>query len=551
MPPVDSPRESSEEEGLPFLKKHTAPPKTKPWVVMVILAFALVAIIDMGAFLAEAPRTRVYEANICLRHYRETDPSVIGADGTIPENLCKVDEVQQEMAMIFGWQEMFDAIPSIFLAIPFGVLADKIGRKWIFTASLMGLQLNSAWVLGICYFKDLPLQLTWLSSAFYLIGGGPIVAAAIGITMISDIAPPEKRTTIFLYLTASVLLAEIVAPLMSARLMEIGDWYPLVLALIFQQCGVLLAVFFPETLHLRERPKHLENTVETAQVQPKTHAFSPRQQVRHFQDAYRFIKSDRTLALVVFTFMANRLGRQGMSLLVRYASKRYSWEIKQAAYLLSFRAATNLAAVAIFLPLANHVLLRYVRLPSHWADLWIARGSIILTAISFLIIGLAGHPALLIIGLLVYNLGTGYNAAMRSVSIHVVGGQSSPNIGKLMSTIAIVESFGALVAGPLLNQLFQWGMALGSVWLGLPFLVGMLVFAGLAFVTCRIDVGSREAAYTEIQSEDEDDAVELQGRASTSALEQEATYRYSSSRDSVQLLRLVSPECPPDTIRRE
>lgn len=130
---------------------HTSTPeKRKPWVIMVILAFALVAIIDMGAFLAEAPRTRVYEANICLSHYQLNNPSVIGVDGTIPEKLCKVDAVQQKMAMIFGWQEMFDAIPSIFLAIPFGVLADKIGRKWIFTASLMGLQLNSAWVLAIC-----------------------------------------------------------------------------------------------------------------------------------------------------------------------------------------------------------------------------------------------------------------------------------------------------------------------------------------------------------------------------------------------------------------
>lgn len=387
------------------------------------------------------------------------------------------------------------------------------------------------------YFKDLPLQLTWLSSAFYFIGGGPIVASAIGITMISDIAPPEKRTTIFLYLTASVLIAEIIAPILSARLMEIGDWYPLVLALIFQQCGVLLAVFFPETLHMREQPGHDEPTLVITQAQPKGHAFSPRQQIRHFRDAFAFLKSDRTLALVVFTFMANRLGRQGITLLVRYASKRYSWEIKQAAYLLSFRAATNLAAVAIFLPLTNQLLLKYVRLPAHWADLWIARGSIILTTISFLVIGLAGYPALLIIGLLVYNLGTGYNAAMRSVSIHVVGGQSSSNIGKLMSTIAIVESLGALVAGPLLNQLFQSGMALGSAWLGLPFLAGMLVFAGLSVVTFKIDVSDREAGYTEVQSEAGDDAIELQGRASTSALENEGLYRYSASRDSVHIQR--------------
>jgi hypothetical protein len=144
-----SPRESSDGENFPFLDQP-APGKTKPWVIMVVLAFALVAIIDMGAFLAEAPRTRVYESNICLGYYRETDPSVIGKDGLIAEKLCKVDAVQQKMAMIFGWQEMFDAIPSIFMAIPFGVLADKVGRKWIFTASLMGLQLNSAWVLVIC-----------------------------------------------------------------------------------------------------------------------------------------------------------------------------------------------------------------------------------------------------------------------------------------------------------------------------------------------------------------------------------------------------------------
>jgi len=355
--------------------------------------------------------------------------------------------------------------------------------------------------------------------------------------MISDIAPPEKRTTIFLYLTASVLIAEIVAPIMSARLMEIGDWYPLVLALIFQQCGVILAVFFPETLHMREQPQQVESTARVVQVQAKNHAFSPKQQIRHFQDAFEFLKSDRTLALVVFTFMANRLGRQGITLLVRYASKRYDWEIKQAAYLLSFRAATNLAAVAIFLPLTNYVLLNHVRLPAHWTDLWIARGSIILTAISFLVIGLAAHPALLIVGLLVYNMGTGYNAAMCSVSIHVVGGQSSPDIGKLMSTIAIAESLGALVAGLLLNQLFQWGMDLGSVWLGLPFLTAMFVFAGLSIVTFKIDVSAKEAAYTEVQSDDEDDVIELHGRASTSALEHEGTHRYSLSRDSIHLQR--------------
>ena len=150
------PRDSTEEDDSllsPYAATASLPgavPKKKPWVLLVVLAFALIGIIDIGAFLAEPPKTRVFEANLCLIYYREHDPSVIGADGAIPERLCKVDEVQQKMAMIFGWQDMFDALPGLLLAVPFGTLADKIGRKWIFTASLMGLQLNSAWILFIC-----------------------------------------------------------------------------------------------------------------------------------------------------------------------------------------------------------------------------------------------------------------------------------------------------------------------------------------------------------------------------------------------------------------
>lgn len=197
---TSSPRRSME-EGAPLLSREPSPAplppvqstKNKPWIVLVFLVFVLVTIVDVGAFLAEPPKTRVFEANLCLRYYEEYDPSKIEKDGSVPEALCKIDQVQQKLAMIFGWQDTFDAIPGLVLAIPFGALADKWGRKWIFVASLVGLQLNSAWILLICYFRSLPLQMTWFSSAFYFIGGGPVVASALGITMISDIAPPEKR----------------------------------------------------------------------------------------------------------------------------------------------------------------------------------------------------------------------------------------------------------------------------------------------------------------------------------------------------------------------
>lgn len=373
----------------------------------------------------------------------------------------------------------------------------------------------------------MPLQLTWFSSAFFLLGGGPIVAAAIAITMMADIVPPEKRTTIFLYLTASVLVAEMIAPIMAARLMEKSDWLPLLLALGIQQVGICIAFFFPETLHLRNLPEPKDGAdqgIEMKPLPPKGGYFTLKAQLHNFHVAYTFLRSDWTLGLVVFTFMANRLGRQAITLLVRYASKRYGWEIKKAAYLLSLRAATNLAAVAVFLPLVNWCLLRRLRMPAHWADLWIARGSIILTTISFFVMGIAAYPALLVVGLLIYNMGSGYNAAMRSVAIHVVGGQSSPDVGKMMSTIAVVESIGVMIAGPLFSQLFQWGMDLGSAWLGLPYLASVLVLGMMTVVTFAISVKDQDVGYVEVQGEDEEDFGNELGRSS--ALEDDVPPRH-------------------------
>jgi hypothetical protein len=39
----------------------------------------------------------------------------------------------------------------------------------------------------------LPLQFVWLSSLFFLIGGGPVVGTTMITTIVADVAPPEKR----------------------------------------------------------------------------------------------------------------------------------------------------------------------------------------------------------------------------------------------------------------------------------------------------------------------------------------------------------------------
>ncbi len=69
----------------------------------------VVLLIGLGENWMETPQTRIFEAIICYKYYEREDPSKIeigrqligaGAIGGVPEHLCKVEEVQSELAML-------------------------------------------------------------------------------------------------------------------------------------------------------------------------------------------------------------------------------------------------------------------------------------------------------------------------------------------------------------------------------------------------------------------------------------------------------------------
>jgi MFS family permease len=195
---TQSPR-SSLDESTPLIQVESRPTSLEPqkwfhqksWIFTVGLCIALITIVDLGSYLFLAPQTRLYEDIACTRYYLVHDPSLIGIHGHVPEELCKVDDVQNKIALIFGWQEVWDAIPGILLAVPYGVLADKWGRKLVLSMGLVGIVVQQIWILFICWCR-FPLWMVWLSSAFTLFGGGSIVASTLLFAIVADVAPTEK-----------------------------------------------------------------------------------------------------------------------------------------------------------------------------------------------------------------------------------------------------------------------------------------------------------------------------------------------------------------------
>ena len=136
------------------------------WKVFV-LVLGLFVTVNVSMTLQEPPRTRLFESIYCRDFYQSNDPGRIGDGGFIDEQDCKIDAVQSQVALLKGWLEFFNFLPGIFLAAPFGVLADKYGRKWLLVMVMTAFWLESVWIYVVCKSDHLIPQF-WLKADVYV-----------------------------------------------------------------------------------------------------------------------------------------------------------------------------------------------------------------------------------------------------------------------------------------------------------------------------------------------------------------------------------------------
>lgn len=80
------------------------------------------------------------------------------------------------------------------LAFPYGLLADRQGRKSTLLLGIPGFALNSIITVVVLWFSDIfPLRAVWFSALGWLLGGGPVVAFAIIWTMMADVTTESER----------------------------------------------------------------------------------------------------------------------------------------------------------------------------------------------------------------------------------------------------------------------------------------------------------------------------------------------------------------------
>lgn len=100
----DIPRTETSTEALRASKK----------LLILIATSTLILLADFGFYLSAAPQTAIFERIICHSYYPDLNTTaIVGIDGET-STICKSEAVQSELALINGWKDTFDMIPSMF-----------------------------------------------------------------------------------------------------------------------------------------------------------------------------------------------------------------------------------------------------------------------------------------------------------------------------------------------------------------------------------------------------------------------------------------------------
>jgi MFS family permease len=112
----------------------------------------------------------------------------------------------------------------ILLGLFYGVFADRYGRRRALALNIFSFAMGTMWVQMICMLTShsshrhvcwsrycvladsyrhivrwpqvFPVRLTWLSTVFYLVGGGPLLSNSLLYLIIADVMPAEKRLVV-------------------------------------------------------------------------------------------------------------------------------------------------------------------------------------------------------------------------------------------------------------------------------------------------------------------------------------------------------------------
>ncbi|KIL92439.1 hypothetical protein FAVG1_04850 [Fusarium avenaceum] len=451
-----------------------------------------ILLVDVPNFMSEVPKLRMLELGLCRDYYAANDPSVIGRDGSVPEHLCKVREIQSALAKMRGILGMIEGIPGLILAIPYGVLADSKGRRLVTGLSLLGFVLRDLWAFAVLYcHKVFPVRAVYAAPAFLVLGGGSTVISPMMMAIIAAAVPEASRTRAFFWVQVVLLITELVAPPLGAVLMKVlGPYFAFLVAVPLEALAFVVLGFIPNTRSPHNTPSDRIDGEEAEESQvahdqrqeSRDSRFSASHLLQNIQRGVSTLGMQKGLWVGLLALVVAKMARPMLELILQYMS---------TALLLSIQAAGQILLFAVVLPQVNIWLLNRMK-SSSATNLALAQVSVLFLAAGAFCMGLANSGPVFIIAFFGYTLGNGFSSALRSLMTTIV---HPDHLSLLFTAIAVFEGISTIAASPLLGLSFSVGLDIGGIAISLPFFIAAMLYTLAAMLLLwgmSIDSGAPE-----------------------------------------------------------
>lgn len=191
---------------------------------------------------------------------------------------------------------------------------------------------------------------------------------------------------------------------------------------------------------------------------------------KHAARTLGFVFRSRALAVLVGTYFTADFARESLSLIVRYVSARFDMPVAKASYILSFRATGTLIATTVLLPVLDALLARRYKTSLTKRDMSLAKSSILLVILGYAILVLSPGIIGIFAGVGFYTLGSGFQVAIKSLLSSMV---DKTMLGTTFITLSLMDTVGALFAGPIDALVMKWALRTEGVWKSLPLMFAL------------------------------------------------------------------------------
>ncbi|KAK3313251.1 hypothetical protein B0H66DRAFT_569862 [Apodospora peruviana] len=507
--------------------------------------FWLVALVSLAWSLYQLPLNRVIERRLCVDYYRVHDPSVVEPDGSVREDLCKGDAVQQGLGRIQGVMETAWVVGDFVMTVPLVAVAERYGHGPVLLLNLVPRIVLLVWTFAVDYFEQIPVNAIIVAPLFSVFGGDCVFNSIVYSLVSSLTDDPVLRATFFGQMNAiSSIFAFQLGPALASASMSLLLWLPLWFGIILLLLAIPVMSAIPapprwSLAHSRhQHHDHGDYQQEGAPLLSSQTAFTTQKHPHRYQGIAQAISSRfRAIANIVASYPLNftlllcgffltSLASSDTKLLTQYISKRYQWKFTSVGYLLSGKAIFNFALLYFVIP----AILRWRRRSRTKGEdddtettITYAHICLVFSVLGAMAIGLSSTIWLLVPSLLLYAMGIALpmftysllkspamlpppklrdgdnEGTAASLERHHHDGQqgedarfeiaiaASPLGGaQLFSIVMLVKTSGMLVGAPLMATLWVHGVGVGGAALGLPYFVSATCYGLVIVLFTRI-----------------------------------------------------------------